>query len=46
VVPSSAGSDLPEVLRQAEEKSVNLRHELRAMAKAAAYDQLEEGLVR
>jgi hypothetical protein len=46
VVPSSSGSDLLEVLRQAEEKSVNLRGEMRAMAKAAAYDQLKEGLVR
>jgi hypothetical protein len=34
VVPSSASSDLPEVLRQAEEKSVNLRLEMRAVAKA------------
>jgi ankyrin repeat protein len=45
-VPSAASSDLSEVLRQAEEKSLNLRRELRAIAKAAAYDQLEEGLVR
>jgi len=46
VVSSSASSDLPELLRQAEEKSLNLRSKMRAMAKAAAYDQLEEGLVR
>ena len=43
---SSASSDLPELLRQAQEKSLNLRREVRAVAKAAAYDQLEEGLVR
>jgi hypothetical protein len=46
VVPSSASSDLPELLRQAEEESLNLRLEMRAVAKAAAYEQLEEGLVR
>jgi hypothetical protein len=45
-VVSSASSNLPELLRQAEEKSVYLRGEIRAMAKAAAYDELEEGLVR
>jgi hypothetical protein len=32
--------------RQAEERSLNLRFEVRATAKAAAYDQLEERLVR
>jgi ankyrin repeat protein len=47
VMSSSASSDLPELLRQAEEKSLNLRSKMHAMAnKAAAYDQLEEGLVR
>jgi hypothetical protein len=45
VVPS-AGSDLPELLRQAEEKALNLSGEMRARAKAVAYDLLEEGLVR
>jgi len=33
VVPSSAGSDLLEVLRQAEAKLLNLRGEMRVMAK-------------
>jgi hypothetical protein len=45
VVPS-AGSDLPRLLRQAEEKALNLSGEIRARAKATAYDLLEEGLVR
>jgi hypothetical protein len=45
-VPSSSSADLPELLRQAEERSLNTRLEVRATAKAAAYDQLEEGLVR
>jgi hypothetical protein len=45
VVPS-AGSHLPELLRQADEKSLNLRGEMRARAKAAAIDMLEEGLIR
>jgi hypothetical protein len=36
MVTSSASSDLPELLRQAEEKSVNLRLEVRAIAKALA----------
>ena len=43
---ASASTDLLELLRQAEERSLNLRLEVCAMAKAAAYDQLEEGLVR
>jgi len=46
LVVSSASGDLPELLRQAEEKSLSLRGEIRAMAKAAAVDQLEEGLVQ
>jgi hypothetical protein len=46
VLSSCASSDLPELLRQAEGKSSNLRRKVRAMAKAAAYDQLQEGLVR
>jgi hypothetical protein len=33
-------------LKQAEEKSSALRREVRAIAKAAAYAQLEEGLVQ
>jgi hypothetical protein len=41
----SASSHLPEMLRQAEEKSLILRGEIPAMAKAAAVDQLEEGVV-
>ena len=46
VVSLYSSSDLHELLRQAEEKSLNLRSKMRAMAKAAAYDQLEEGLVQ
>jgi hypothetical protein len=46
VASLSASGDLPELLRQAEEKAPNLRSEMRAMAKAAACDQLEEGLVQ
>jgi hypothetical protein len=45
-VVSYTSSDLPELLRRAEEQSLNLRSEMRAMVKAAAYDLLEEGLVR
>jgi hypothetical protein len=45
-VPASASNDLPELLRHAEERALNLRLEVRALAKAAAYDQLEEELVR
>jgi hypothetical protein len=43
---ASASTDLLELFRQAEERSLNLRLEVCAMAKAAAYDKLEEGLVR
>jgi len=39
-------TDLPELLRQAVEKSLNLRRELHAMAEAASVDLSEEGLVR
>jgi hypothetical protein len=47
VVPLSASSYyLPELLRQAEAKLLNLRCEVRAMLQAAAVDQLEEGLVQ
>jgi hypothetical protein len=46
LVVSFASGDLPELLRQAEEKSLSLRGEMHAMAKAAAVDQLEEGLVQ
>jgi hypothetical protein len=46
VVPLSANRDLPELLIQAEEKSSALRREVRAVAKAAAYAQFEDGLVQ
>jgi hypothetical protein len=46
VVSSSSSSDLPELLRQAEEKALNLRREMRAMAEAAAFDLLEQGQIR
>jgi Sec-independent protein translocase protein TatA len=46
MVLSSESSELPELLRQAGETLLNTRGEMRAMAKAAAVDQLEEGLVR
>jgi hypothetical protein len=46
VGPSSASMDLPELLRQAEQKSLNLRHELRVVAEDTAVDLLEKGLVR
>jgi hypothetical protein len=47
VVSSCAISDdLPELLRQVEEKALNLRREVHAMAKASTVDFFEEGLVR
>jgi hypothetical protein len=39
-------TDLSELLRQAEEKTLHLRGALRTMAKTAAVDSWEEGLVR
>jgi hypothetical protein len=42
----SADRELPELLRQAEEKSLNLRREVDATVKSAAVDQLKERLVR
>jgi Sec-independent protein translocase protein TatA len=41
-----ASGDLPEVLRQAEEKSLKLKRGMHAMTQAAADDQMVEGLVR
>jgi ankyrin repeat protein len=46
VVSSCTIIDLPELLRQAEEKALNSRREVHAMAKAASVDLFEEGLVR
>jgi hypothetical protein len=45
-VASCASSDLPKLLRQAEEKALDLRCELRAVAKAAAFESFEEQPVR
>jgi ankyrin repeat protein len=46
VVSSSTSSNLAKLSRQAEQKALNLRREMRAMAEAAAVDLSEEGLVR